>query len=329
MKSKITLGVAIAALTLFNFAAHAQNKKIGFSQSNFGNEWWETQAKGAKAEIEKLGYDPTVISAQGDPVTQNGQIRTFITQQFSAVIVNPTAPHGLEPGIAALKKAGIPLITVNSPLSEDLLKGVYCYVSDDQVANAALVGAEMANVLKKKYGESATVDYLLVAGYPGDLNAIQREQGWNQGYKSVAGAPKLNVLETVYGHWMADPVVAPVRAVATAHPNLAAVFVETDSMMPGVEAALKGVGIWEKVVIGGYDARMVVVAEMMKNPTGPIVATVANSPYEQGVVGVQMADKAIKGVPQSEACPGGKYIVKPILVTPTTAAKYYKPDQPY
>lgn len=330
MDSRITLGAVAAALIAVASPAMAEGKgKIAFSQSNFGNEWWETQAKGAEAEIAKLGYEANVISAQGDPVTQNGQVRNFITQQFNAVMFNPTAPQGLEPSIRALKEAGIPLVTVNSPLSEELLADVYCYVSDDQVTNASQVGAEMARVLKEKYGSEATVKYLLVAGFPGDLNALQREEGWNKGYGSVEGAPKLERLETVYGQWMADPVIGPVRAVATAHPDLAAVFVQTDSMMPGVESALKGAGLWDKVVIGGYDARMVVVEQMVNAPKGPIVATVANGPYEQGVVGAQMADKAIKGVPQSEACPGGKYVMKPVLVTPANAATYYKPDLPY
>ena len=330
MKNQFVLGALATILVTTAAPLFAQDKgKIAFSQSNFGNEWWETQAKGAEAEIAKLGYEPTVISAQGDPVTQNGQVRTFITQKFGAVMLNPTAPQGLESSIAALKEAGIPLVTVNSPLSEDLLKDVYCYVSDDQVSNAAQVGAEMARVLMAKYGSDATIKYLLVAGLPGDLNALQREEGWNKGYASVDGAPKLEVLETVYGQWMADPVIGPVRAVATANPDLAAVFVETDSMMPGVETALKGAGIWDKVVIGGYDARMVVVEQMKDNPNGPIVATVANSPYEQGVVGAQMAEKAMMGVPQSEACPGGKYIMEPVLVTPATAGAYFKADVPY
>lgn len=330
MISKSITCAIVAALAMGSAAARAAEKgTIAFTQSNFGNEWWETQAKGAEAEIAKLGYKPTVISAQGDPVTQNSQVRTFITQHFNAVMLNPTAPQGLEPSINALKAAGIPLVTVNSPLSAELLKDVYCYVSDDQVSNASKVGAEMARVLKAKYGSDKTIKYLLVAGYPGDLNALQREEGWNKGYASVDGAPKLDRLETVYGHWMADPVVGPVRAVATANPDLAAVFVQTDSMMPGVETALKGAGVWDKVVVGGYDARMVVVEEMANAPNGPIVATVANRPYEQGVVGADMADKAIKKVPQNDACPSGKYIMEPVLVTPATAKAYLKPGMAY
>jgi ribose transport system substrate-binding protein len=332
MKTGFTLGALTMAVAIAFTAsgALAESKgRIAFSQSNFGNEWWETQAKGAEAEIANLGYDGTVISAQGDPVTQNGQVRTFITQQFDAVIFNPTAPQGLESSIQALKNAGIPAITVNSPLSEELLVDIYCYVSDDQVDNATTVGAEVARVLKEKHGSDVTLKYLLVAGFPGDLNALQREEGFNKGYASVEGAPKLDYLETVYGQWMADPVIGPVRAVSTANPDLAAVFVQTDSMMPGVETALKSVGLWDKVVIGGYDARMVVVEQMMNSPDGPIVATVANRPYEQGVVGAQMADRAINGVPQSEACPGGKYIMDPVLVTPANAAEYFKADAPY
>ena len=123
MKTKHAFGVATAALMFTNLPAHAANRgKIAFSQSKFGNEWWETQAKGADAEIKKLGYEPTVVSAQGEPVTQKDQVRTLITQHFSTVMLSPTTPQGLESSIATLKKTGIPLITVNSPLSDSLLR---------------------------------------------------------------------------------------------------------------------------------------------------------------------------------------------------------------
>jgi ribose transport system substrate-binding protein len=303
--------------------------KVGFAQANFGNGWYEVQAEGVKAEMKKLGYDVTVVSGGGKPLTQNSQIQTFITQGVKGVVMNPTDPRAVASSVAALKKAKIPFVLVNTSLDESLAGNAYCYVAEDEVENSRQIGIEMANVLSKKYGSSATVKALLVKGFPGDSNSARRDKGFKAGYASVAGAPKLNLLPDAFGEFNADGALGPVRSIATANPDLQAVFSVTDSMLPGIQTALKGAGIWEKVIIAGYDARMSIVKEMKDNPDGPIIATVANRPLEQGSVGSQMLDKAIKGIPQSEACPGGNHFLEPTLVTPATAAAYYKADVSY
>lgn len=305
------------------------NEKVGFAQANFGNGWYEVQAEGVEAEMKKLGYALDTVSGEGDPQTQNSQISTFITQQVGGVVLNPTDPLAVGSSIKALKDADIPFVLVNTSLDESLAGDAYCYVAEDEVENARQIGIEMATVLKEKYGSDTTLKGLLVKGFPGDSNSARRDEGFKDGYASVDGAPELDLLPDVFGEFNADGAIEPVRAVATANPDLKVIFTVTDSMLPGIETALKGAGLWEDVVIGGYDARMSVVKQMMDDPDGPLIATVANSPYEQGVVGAQMLDKAMQGVPQEEACPGGNHFLEPTLVTPETAADYYKADAPY
>lgn len=309
--------------------AQGGSAKIGFAQANFGNGWYEVQAEGVKDEMKKVAFEGSVVSAGGKPATQNAQIRTFITQGVKGVVMNPTDPRAVGPSVTALKQAKIPLVLVNASLDESLAGNAYCHVAEDEVKNSSQIGAEMAKVLLKKKGSGASVKALLVEGFPGDSNSARRKKGFLQGYSTVADAPKLDFLPSVYGHFNADGAVAPVRSIATANPDLEALFVVTDSMIPGVKTALEGAGLWDKVVIGGYDARMSIVEEMKNSPDGPIVATVANSPHEQGAVGIQMLKKALDGVPQDEACPGGEYYLPPTLVTPQTAANYYKADVPY
>jgi ribose transport system substrate-binding protein len=187
----------------------------------------------------------------------------------------------------------------------------------------------MAQTLKDKYGAGSTVTFLMVEGFPGDSNSARREKGFNEGYASVADAPTLNTLTTVHGHFVADDAVAPVRSVATANPDLQAMFVVTDSMLPGVRTALEGAGMWGQVTIAGYDAQMAVVKQIRDDPDGPLVATVANSPYDQGSIGVEMVDKALNDVPQDQACPGGNHYLPPTLVTAANAAEYYRDDVDY
>jgi len=308
--------------------ASAASKKVAFSQANFGNGWYEVQADGVKAKMKKKGYDLTVLSAGGKPVTQISQIRNFITQRVDGVILNPTDPLGLGASLKNLKKAKIPVVLVNTSVDKSLSRYVYCYVAENEVTNAAAIGVAMANALKAKYG-STTIKAVIIKGFPGDANSTRRDTGFHQGYKSVAGAPTLDLLPDIFGEFNAQAAIEPVRSVSTANPDLKAIFTVTDSMLPAIETALKGADMWTKVTIGSYDARMSVVKQMMDDPTGPIVATVANHPFIQGTIGSNMLAKAMKGVPKSKACPGGNYYLKPTVVTPANAAKYYKADVPY
>jgi ribose transport system substrate-binding protein len=302
---------------------------VGFAQANFGNGWYEVQVQGVKDEMAKLGYKVNVVSGGGDAQTQNSQIKNFILQGVDAVIMNPTDPKAVGASIAALKAKKIPLVTVNTPLDPSLASAPYCYVAEDEILNASKVGAEMAKVLKAKYGSDQPLKAVLIGGFPGDLNDVHRQTGFRKGYASVAGAPKLEELKRIYGHWQADQALAPTRSVATANPDLKAVFVMTDSMMPGVETALKAAGLWDKVVIAGYDGRMAILKEMKDNPKGPIITTVPNLPYDQGKLGAQMVGDALKGVPQSQACPGGVKRVGGPVYTTENAGKYYTPDRDY
>lgn len=309
--------------------AAAATGPVGFAQANFGNGWYEVQAEGVKAEMAELGHPLTVVSGEGKPQNQNSQVQTFITQGIKGLVLNPTDPLAVESSLKALKDANIPVVLVNTSVDESLAPLTYCYVAEDEVANAREIGIVMANTLKEKYGSDATVKFVMIKGFPGDSNSTRRDKGFTEGYASVTDAPKLDRLEDVFGKFNANDVVAPLRSVATANPDLQAIFTVTDSMLPGIQAATEGAGIWDDLTVGGYDARMSVVKQMADDPNGPIVATVANRPFEQGTTGANILNQAMQGVPQSEACPGGNFFIEPTVVTPETAADYYNADVPY
>ncbi len=325
----VTLASASPRLTGAPAARDSGTVHIGFAQADFGNGWYEVQNGGVSAEAKKLGYNVTIVSGNADPPTQISQIQTFITEGVKGLLINPTDPGALAPVLQQLKSAKIPFVLVNSPLDASLAPEAYCYVAENQVENAHMDGVQMATVLKQKYGSKTTITSLLVEGYPGALDAVLRQRGFLAGYASVKGAPKLHLLPNVYGHWSAAPAIAPVESVATANPDLRALFVETDSMMPGVQTALTAAGLWNKVDIASYDGRMAIVKQMIGHPNGPIIATVANHPDIQGKVGVEMLQKAMNGVPKSVGCPTGDYVVPPTLITPATAKSYYNPSVPY
>lgn len=309
--------------------ADAKSSTIAFAQRNFASDWWTSQTEGVRTAAKDSGVSLLESDGRGDPVLQNSLVNNYITKGANAVILNPADPRGVTPALKALKEANIPLIAVNSNLDPSLAEYAYCYVAEDQVATAAGVGKELANVLKSRTNLETPVKSVMVGGFPGEVVTDLRTRGFLQGYASAADAPELNMLPTVYGQWVADTALSALREVATGNPDLQLIFVASDSMLPAVQSALTGLGMWDKVVIGTYDGAMSTVKYMMDHPNGPIFADGANSPDVQGKVALETAIAAVEGKPQSEACPGGvKYISTP-LYTPRNAAEHFKPEQKF
>ena len=311
-----------------SFAAVGEKPNWSFTQANFGNGWYEVNAQAAKEETARLGGSLSVVSAGGDPSTQNSQIRTFINKDVNGVIVNPTDTQALASSFTALNKAGIPFVLVNVAVKPELVKESYCYVTEKESTNASLVGAEMARVLMKKYGPDKTVKLMEVVGFAGDINSRNRGGGFEEGYLSITGAPKPDFLTPVYGHWQADYATGPVRSRVTATPDLAGIFVGTDSMIPGIRSALQSLKKWGQIPIAGYDGRMSIVKDM-EDGSGDIIGTVANFPQTQGQVAADMLSKANAGVPKATACPGNTRLIAPKLITPANAKSYYNSASNY
>jgi ribose transport system substrate-binding protein len=303
---------------------------IGFSQRRLaGSDWWATLLQGAKDRAGELGAEVIVTDAGGDTVRQNSDVQTLLTRGASVIILNPQDPTGVAPSVRAVKQANVPLVVVNSNLSEELAKDQFCYVAENQPEVAAGLGKAIAELAKKKFGAAETVKGVVIGGYSGETVTTLRHDGVVKGYASVQGAPKIEYLPTRYGEWLPDRALPPIRDVATANPDLDIVFSLSDVMLSGIKKGLSDAGILDKVVIGSYDGQMAVLKEMIDNPDGPVQADASNEPYKMGQTAVDKAVAAVQGKSQAEVCPGGQFWIDTFLATPENAEKYYDPSRQF
>lgn len=310
-------------------ASGAEPVTIGFSQRRLaGSDWWATLLQGAEDKAAELGAEIIVTDAGGDTVKQNSDVQTLLTQGVDAVILNPHDPTGVASGVNAVAQADVPLVVVNSNLSEELASNQFCYVAENQEEVAAGLGAEVAEVAKERFGDEP-VKAVVVGGYSGETVTTWRHDGVVAGYDSVEGAPEIEYLPIRYGEWLPDRALDPVRDAATANPDLDIVFSLSDVMLPGIKQGLSDAGILDEVVIGTYDGQMAVLQEMMENPEGPVQANASNEPYKQGQTAVEMAVAAVNGESQDEACPGGEFWIDTFLATPENAEEYYDPERQF
>ena len=141
--------------------AHADDKStgkglvIGWSQRGIsGSDWWKTMVAGGQHEADKIGAKLIVLDANGDTTRQNEDVQTLITKGADVVIINANDPIGVSASVRALKKAGIPLVAVNSNLDPKLVPDIYCYVAEDQFATGGKAGKVIAEKALQKWGDS-------------------------------------------------------------------------------------------------------------------------------------------------------------------------------
>jgi ribose transport system substrate-binding protein len=312
-------------------AAPASSTLIGYSQRQIGgNAWYKTLITGAQTQAKTDGVTVKVADAGGDAVQQNSDIQTFIASGAKAVILNPADPTGLTSSIAALGQAKIPFVVVNSNLNDELQKKAFCYIAENQPVASEMVGKAMAEKMDQNGMAKGQLTGVVVGGFSGEVVTQIRYDGFMKGlneyFASKNETPKIKMLPTRYGEWAPDKPLGQVRDIATANPGLNFVFVEADVMLPGTLAGLKSAGL-SKFVVGGYNAQMSVIQDMMNNPNGPVQVEVSDGVLSQGQIAVQMAEAAIKG--DTSACPGGTHFVDSQIITPETAKAYYQPNRAF
>lgn len=304
---------------------------IGWSQRGIsGSDWWKTMIAGGQAEAAKLGAKLVVLDANGDTTRQNQDVQTLITEGVNAVIINANDPIGVAASVKALKRAGIPLVAVNSNLDAKLVPDIFCYVAEDQVATGAKGGKVIAEKALQKWGDHAKLKLATIGGFPGDVISDLRFKGFMDGYNSaMKDHPdlKTTVVPMKFGEWKPDKALGPIRDMATANPDLNIIFSESDVMQGGVEQGLKEAGIWSKVLEGSYDGGMNSIKEMVDNPNGPLQADASNQPWDQAVLAVKMAVAGYNK--DAKACPTKTNYVQTTVVTPANAKEYYNPNETY
>jgi ribose transport system substrate-binding protein len=239
---------------------------IGFSNAGgVGNGWREAMLCSAKAQAVKAGNvsKVTIIHRDTDAPGQLADIRTLIAQGVNAIIVNPSGPDALNPGIAEAIAAGITVIAVDASVTAP---GAY-NLSNDQEQYAYLG----ASWLFKAMGDKGAVVYMRgIAGHPADTD---RDTGFQRALKEHPG---ITIAATTVTKW--DP------ATATAQIN--------DVMSAGT----KFDGIWTS----GVDSNIVDAVKAANHPYVPIVGAdnagfVTQLLNEPGLTGAAVTNPASIG----------------------------------
>ena len=284
MKKLATLISAALLSTTVSVSAQAQDT-MAIVLSTLNNPFFVTMKDGAEAKAEELGYKLIVLDSQNDPSKELSNIEDLTIRGVKAILINPTDSDAVSNAIRIANRSNIPVLT----LDRGARRGdVVSHIASDNV-----IGGEMAgHYIMEKVGEKAKV--IQLEGIAGTSAA--RERG--EGFMNAVNGSDLELLASQPADFDRTKGLNVMENLLAANPDVQAVFAQNDEMALGALRAVQASG--KDVMIVGFDGTEDGIAAVNRGLLG---ATVAQQPDLIGSLGIEMADKVLKGETVEEYVP--------------------------
>ncbi|PTO87054.1 ribose ABC transporter substrate-binding protein RbsB [Vibrio splendidus] len=284
MKKLATLISAALLSTTVSVFAQAQDT-MAIVLSTLNNPFFVTMKDGAEAKAEELGYKLIVLDSQNDPSKELSNIEDLTIRGVKAILINPTDSDAVSNAIRIANRSNIPVLTLDRGASRG---DVVSHIASDNV-----IGGEMAgHFIMEKVGEKAKV--IQLEGIAGTSAA--RERG--EGFMNAVNGSDLELLASQPADFDRTKGLNVMENLLAANPDVQAVFAQNDEMALGALRAVQASG--KDVMIVGFDGTEDGIAAVNRGLLG---ATVAQQPDLIGSLGVEMADKVLKGETVDEYVP--------------------------
>lgn len=191
--SIVSLLAAAAILASAGGASAAGKYTIGVSNTVQGNGWREEMICAIKAQALASGEVTSLNIAHRntDAAGQLEDIRNLISAKVNAIIVNPSDPKGIQPGLDEAEKAGIVIVVVDQSVSDPNI-----YTIQNNQADYAYLGAKW---LFTQMGGKGGVVYM--RGAAGASADTDRDTGLK---KALAEFPGIKVVSETFTGWQQD-----------------------------------------------------------------------------------------------------------------------------
>lgn len=276
MKKLTTIASALALSFTLSSTALAQDT-IALTVSTLDNPFFVSLKDGAQKKADELGYKLVVLDSQNDPAKELSNVEDLTVRGAKVLLINPTDSAAVGNAVAIANRNKIPVIT----LDRGAAKGdVVSHIASDNVAGGKMAG----DFIAQKLGNGAKV--IQLEGLAGTSAA--RERG--EGFKQAVDEHKFAVLASQPADFDRTKGLNVTENLLASKGDVQAIFAQNDEMALG---ALRAIGAAnKKVLVIGFDGTDDGVKAVK---SGKLAATVAQQPELIGSLGVETADKILKG----------------------------------
>ena len=274
MKKLTSLAIALGLA--FSTSAMAK-ETIALAVSTLDNPFFVTLKEGAEKKAKELGYNLVVLDSQNDPAKELSNVEDVTVRGAKVLLINPTDSEAVGTAVAVANKKNIPVITLDRGANKG---NVVSHIASDNVAGGKMAG----DFIAEKVGKNAKV--IQLEGIAGTSAA--RERG--EGFKQAVEANQFELLASQPADFDRTKGLNVMENLLASHGSAKAVFAQNDEMALGALRAIKASG--KNILVVGFDGTDDAVKAVNG---GQLAATIAQQPEKIGELGVEAADKVLKG----------------------------------
>ena len=267
-----------------NSAAAGKTYKIALVTKMVDSTYWQTVKKSADAEAKKLGnVEVTHLGppTEADIDKQVQIIETCISDKYDGIILAACDKDALVEPVKKAKAAGIPVVMIDSGISEQVYDAFLA-------TNNVDAGASCAKLMCELIGDTGEVAIVNFAA--GTQTAVDREKGFTEEIKKNHANVKIVGVQ----YCDSDPTKAANQATdfISANPNLKGIWGANDQAAVGVAQAVTEKNLGDKISVVGFDNSDDIKAGLT---SGAIKGTAVQMPSMMGSKGVDLILDLIAG----------------------------------
>ncbi|WP_270639075.1 sugar ABC transporter substrate-binding protein [Megamonas funiformis] len=257
----------------------AKHKVFGVSYMTMNNPFYKIINNEILKVVEKNNDTLITLDPELDVDKQNEQIYKFIDQKVDGIFINPIDFEQIEPALQAAKRANIPVIIIDAPVSDESL--VNCTIVSDnydagvQCAKDMMERLDSANIVLLKHTTAKSAKERI----EGFLSVIDN----NEKYKVINEAECDGQLEIA---------MPKMQEIIEETPDIDVVMALNDPSALGALAALEK-NNKNDVMVYGIDGTPEIKTLIGRNQM--IVGTVAQSPIKMGQIAVENMYNILNG----------------------------------
>lgn len=261
----------------------AKQLTIGFVPGIASDPFFKAMQIGAEQKAKEIGVKLLWQGASNEysPQSQLPFVESMLTQKVDGLILVPTDPDALQPSVTKAQQLGIPVITVDTTVSDQSY--LTSHITGDNVDG----GKQAAKTLAQQIGGKGQV--FLMLGSPTATTNQLRDKGFTEELKNYPG---IQLVGKEYANSQPAQATSAVNTILLKYPNLKGIFAVDGTSGTGTVAALRNANKVGQVKLIGYDAYENEIADLK---AGVFTALVAQKPGEEAAMALQyMVDKIDK-----------------------------------
>ena len=265
--------------------------------------FWQSIHAGAEKAAQELGV--SIIwrgpLREDDRSSQVNEVQGFITRGVSGIVLAPLDDSALAPPVADAKRAGIPVVVIDSGLKGD---DYVSFVATDNRKGGRLAGEHLASLLK------GSGKVILLRYAEGSESTVQREEGFLEAIGAHKGIEVVSSNQyggaDVEGAYKKSEALLSRYKLPDGRFGIDGIFTPNESTTLAMLRVLEGNGWAGQVKFIGFDASDSLVKGLSD---AHIDGLVLQDPVNMGYLGVKTMVSHLRGTPVEKRIDTGVRLV--------------------